>query len=104
MTMKKAFHIWHAAAVRAPVVVDVPKDVSMLQEGGLRRLSRRRSRCARTTPVRKATAGQSPQGARTCCCNAKRPYIYTGGGVLLGNATNELRTGRRSAAIRSPTR
>ena len=29
---------------------------------------------------------------RSLLLNAKRPYIYTGGGVLLGNATQELRT------------
>jgi len=41
--------------------------------------------------VRKGHGGQIRK-ALQLLLNAKRPYIYTGGGVLLGNATGELRT------------
>jgi acetolactate synthase-1/2/3 large subunit len=42
-------------------------------------------------PVRKGHGGQIRK-ALQLLLNAKRPYIYTGGGVLLGNAVQELRT------------
>lgn len=42
-------------------------------------------------PVRKGHAGQIRKALQLLLA-AKRPYIYTGGGVLLGNACNELRT------------
>ena len=42
-------------------------------------------------PVRKGHGGQIRKALQLLLA-AKRPYIYTGGGVLLGNATNELRT------------
>ncbi|HXS29394.1 MAG TPA: thiamine pyrophosphate-dependent enzyme, partial [Steroidobacteraceae bacterium] len=42
-------------------------------------------------PVHKGHSGQIRKALQLLMA-AKRPYIYTGGGVLLGNATNELRT------------
>jgi acetolactate synthase I/II/III large subunit len=42
-------------------------------------------------PVRKGHGGQIRK-ALQLLLTAKRPYIYTGGGVLLGNAVQELRT------------
>src|SRR5437868_14748232 len=42
-------------------------------------------------PVRKGHAGQIRK-ALQLLLTAKRPYIYTGGGVLLSNASHELRT------------
>jgi acetolactate synthase-1/2/3 large subunit len=42
-------------------------------------------------PVRKGHGGQIRK-ALQLLLTAKRPYIYTGGGVLLSNASNELRT------------
>jgi acetolactate synthase-1/2/3 large subunit len=42
-------------------------------------------------PVRKGHGGQIRKALQLLLA-AKRPYIYTGGGVLLGNACNELRT------------
>jgi acetolactate synthase-1/2/3 large subunit len=41
-------------------------------------------------PVRKGHGGPDPQGVQLLL-TAKRPYIYTGGGVILGNASAELR-------------
>ena len=48
------------------------------------------SRCARTTRCARATAARSARRVQLLLA-AKRPYIYTGGGVVLGNASAELR-------------
>jgi acetolactate synthase-1/2/3 large subunit len=87
LTMKKAFHIARSGRP-GPVVVDVPKDVSFkkVAYGGYPEKVEMRS----YNPVRKGHGGQIRK-ALQLLLNAKRPYIYTGGGVLLGNATNELR-------------
>ena len=42
-------------------------------------------------PVRKGHSGQIRKALQLLLA-AKRPYIYTGGGVILGNASEELRT------------
>ena len=42
-------------------------------------------------PARKGHGGQIRKALQLLLA-AKRPYIYTGGGVLLSNASNELRT------------
>ena len=88
MTMKKAFHIARSGRP-GPVVVDVPKDVSFKKTpySGYPEKVEMRS----YNPVRKGHGGQIRK-ALQLLLTAKRPYIYTGGGVLLGNATNELRT------------
>jgi acetolactate synthase I/II/III large subunit len=87
-TMKKAFHIARTGRP-GPVVVDVPKDVSFNKTAyhGYPESVTMRS----YNPVRKGHGGQIRK-ALQLLLNAKRPYIYTGGGVLLGNACNELRT------------
>jgi acetolactate synthase I/II/III large subunit len=87
-TMKKAFHIARSGRP-GPVVVDVPKDVSFkkVAYNGYPESVVMRS----YNPVRKGHAGQIRK-ALQLLLTAKRPYIYTGGGVLLGNATAELRT------------
>jgi len=87
MTMKKAFHIARSGRP-GPVVVDIPKDVSFKKTtyGGYPDKIEMRS----YNPVRKGHGGQIRK-ALQLLLNAKRPYIYTGGGVLLGNACNELR-------------
>ncbi|PHM20980.1 MAG: acetolactate synthase, large subunit, biosynthetic type [Curvibacter sp. PD_MW3] len=88
MTMKKAFHIARSGRP-GPVVVDIPKDVSFKKVAytGYPESVEMRS----YNPVRKGHAGQIRK-ALQLLLTAKRPYIYTGGGVLLGNATAELRT------------
>ena len=53
------------------------------------RLSRRRSRCAPTTRSSRATRARSRRRSRRSC-RRKRPMIYTGGGVVLGGAAEEL--------------
>jgi acetolactate synthase I/II/III large subunit len=87
-TMKKAFHIARSGRP-GPVVVDIPKDVSFNKTtytGYPESVSMRSY-----NPVRKGHGGQIRK-ALQLLLNAKRPYIYTGGGVLLGNAVPELRT------------
>ena len=86
--MRKAFHIARSGRP-GPVVVDIPKDVSFNKTAwtgypehiGMRSYN----------PVRKGHGGQIRK-ALQLLMTAKRPYIYTGGGVVLGNATPELRT------------
>lgn len=86
--MKKAFHIARTGRP-GPVVVDIPKDVSFNKATwtGYPASVEMRS----YNPVRKGHGGQIRK-ALQLLLNAKRPYIYTGGGVLLGNAVPELRT------------
>ncbi len=87
-TMKKAFHIARSGRP-GPVVVDIPKDVSFKRTAyhGYPESVTMRS----YNPVRKGHGGQIRK-ALQLLMSAKRPYIYTGGGVLLGNAVQELRT------------
>ena len=88
MVMKKAFHIARSGRP-GPVVVDIPKDVSFnkVPYTGYPESVEMRS----YNPVRKGHGGQIRK-ALQLLLSAKRPYIYTGGGVLLGNAVQELRT------------
>jgi acetolactate synthase-1/2/3 large subunit len=88
MVMKKAFHIARTGRP-GPVVVDIPKDVSFNKAPytGYPETVEMRS----YNPVRKGHGGQIRK-ALQLLLTAKRPYIYTGGGVLLGNAVQELRT------------
>ena len=88
LTMKKAFHIARTGRP-GPVVVDIPKDVSFQKAtySGYPKTVEMRS----YNPVRKGHGGQIRK-ALQLLLTAKRPFIYTGGGVLLGNATEELRT------------
>ena len=87
LTMKKAFHIARTGRP-GPVVVDVPKDVSFnrVPYTGYPAEVAMRS----YNPVRKGHAGQIRRAAQLLL-GAKRPYIYTGGGVILGEAVAELR-------------
>jgi acetolactate synthase-1/2/3 large subunit len=86
--MKKAFHIARSGRP-GPVVVDIPKDVSFKKTpyAGYPESVEMRS----YNPVRKGHGGQIRKALQLLLA-AKRPYIYTGGGVLLSNASAELRT------------
>ena len=88
LVMKKAFHIARSGRP-GPVVVDIPKDVSFNKTpyAGYPATVEMRS----YNPVRKGHGGQIRK-ALQLLLTAKRPYIYTGGGVLLSNASAELRT------------
>jgi acetolactate synthase I/II/III large subunit len=86
MTIKKAFHIARTGRP-GPVVVDIPKDVSLkMATFQYPETVEMRS----YNPVRKGHGGQIRK-AVALLLSAKRPYIYTGGGVILGNASAELR-------------
>jgi acetolactate synthase-1/2/3 large subunit len=85
-TMKKAFHIARTGRP-GPVVVDIPKDVSLMTcPFEYPATVEMRS----YNPVRKGHGGQIRKAVQLLL-QAKRPYIYTGGGVILGNASAELR-------------
>jgi acetolactate synthase-1/2/3 large subunit len=86
--MKKAFHIARSGRP-GPVVVDIPKDVSFkrtLYTGYPTSVDMRSY-----NPVRKGHSGQIRK-ALQLLVGAKRPFIYTGGGVLMSEASAELRT------------
>jgi len=84
-TMKKAFYV--ATTGRpGPVVVDIPKDVTALKaEYHYPRKVNMRS----YNPVVKGHTGQVKR-AVDMLLTAKRPMIYSGGGVVLDNAAAEL--------------
>jgi len=86
MTLKKAFHIARTGRP-GPVVVDIPKDVSLARTmfSYPDRVEMRSY-----TPAKKGHSGQIRKAVQLLL-QAKRPYIYTGGGVILGEATAELR-------------
>ncbi len=86
-TIKKAFHIARTGRP-GPVVIDIPKDVSVKKAvyHGYKEEVEMRS----YQPVMKGHAGQIKK-AMQLLLGAKRPYIYSGGGVILSNATSELR-------------
>ena len=85
-TLKKAFHIARTGRP-GPVVVDIPKDISQHttpfhypDHVEMRSYN----------PVKKGHGGQIRKAVQLLL-QAKRPYIYTGGGVILGNASAEVR-------------
>ncbi len=84
-TMKKAFII--AATGRpGPVVVDVPKDVTYhVTDFAYPASIEMRS----YNPVVKGHSGQLKRAVQMLL-EAKRPMIYTGGGVVLGDAASQL--------------
>jgi len=86
LTLKKAFHIARTGRP-GPVVVDIPKDVS-LKTTPFHYPATIEMRSY--NPVRKGHGGQIRKAVQLLLA-AKRPYIYTGGGVILGNASAELR-------------
>jgi len=86
LTIKKAFHIARTGRP-GPVVVDIPKDVSQ-KTAPFQYPDHIEMRSY--NPVRKGHAGQIRKAVQLLM-HAKRPYIYTGGGVILGNASAELR-------------
>ena len=84
-TIKKAFYI--AASGRpGPVVVDVPKDITQHTT----RFEYPQSVAMRSyNPVLKGQSGQIKKALKFLL-EAKRPMIYSGGGVVLGNASELL--------------
>lgn len=87
ITVKKAFHIARSGRP-GPVVIDIPKDVSfkkVVYEGYPQTCEMRSY-----NPVRKGHGGQIRKAMQLLLA-AKRPYIYVGGGAILGNATAQVR-------------
>lgn len=83
--MKKAFHV--AATGRpGPVLVDIPKDITAtLNAFEYPKTVEMRS----YNPITKGHSGQIKKALKMIA-EAKRPMVYTGGGVVLGNASAEL--------------
>jgi len=84
-TIKKAFYIARTGRP-GPVLVDIPKDVSM-QKATYSYPKEVEMRSYR--PVDKGHAGQIRKAVQLLLA-AERPMIYSGGGVILANASNEL--------------
>ncbi|MBK7660558.1 MAG: acetolactate synthase 3 catalytic subunit [Betaproteobacteria bacterium] len=85
ITIKKAFHI--ATTGRpGPVLVDIPKDVSA-QSARFHYPEKVHLRSY--SPVVKGHSGQIKKAVQLLL-EAKRPMIYVGGGVVLGEASAEL--------------
>ncbi len=84
-TIKKAFHI--ATTGRpGPVLVDIPKDITALKtEYSYPKSVKMRS----YSPTVKGNARQIKK-AVDHIMEAKRPVVYSGGGVVLGNGATEL--------------
>jgi acetolactate synthase-1/2/3 large subunit len=85
VTIKKAFYL--AASGRpGPVLVDIPKDVTAAKA----EFSYPQTIALRSyNPATKGHTGQIKKAAQALL-KAKRPMIYTGGGVILGNAAKQL--------------
>jgi acetolactate synthase-1/2/3 large subunit len=84
-TMKKAFYL--AASGRpGPIVVDIPKDVTAAKFA----FEYPAAIAMRSyNPVTKGHSGQIKK-ALALLSKAERPMVYTGGGVVLGDAADEL--------------
>jgi len=84
-TIKKAFHV--ATTGRpGPVVVDIPKDITV------NKIDFSYPRDIKIRSYHPTTKGHSGQikKAYELILEAKKPMIYTGGGVILSNASEEL--------------
>ena len=92
--MKKAFHV--AATGRpGPVLVDIPKDITAtLNQFEYPETVEIRS----YNPITKGHSGQIKKALKLLS-EAKRPMVYTGGGVVLGNASEELTQFVRSLGL-----
>ncbi|MBU3566661.1 acetolactate synthase 3 catalytic subunit [Polynucleobacter alcilacus] len=86
LVLKKAFHIAQTGRP-GPVLIDIPKDVSAAK-GPFDYPETLEMRSY--NPVVKGHSGQIRK-AVTLLQEAERPYIYTGGGVILADAAPELK-------------
>jgi len=86
-TVKKAFHI--ATTGRpGPVVIDIPKDVTINQMELEEYPETIKMRSYK--PTTKASNRQIKKAAELIT-NSQRPILYSGGGSVIGNASKELR-------------
>jgi len=86
VTIKRAFHIARTGRP-GPVVIDIPKDISFHKTAYEYPSS---VEMRSYSPVLKGHSGQIRK-AVSLLRDAERPYIYTGGGVILANASAELK-------------
>jgi len=87
ITVKKAFHI--ATTGRpGPVVIDIPKDVTINQMELEEYPETVKMRSYK--PTTKASNRQIKKAAELIA-NSQRPILYSGGGSVIGNASKELR-------------
>ncbi len=85
-TVKKAFHI--ATTGRpGPVLIDIPKDITIAE---IEEQEYPSSVDIRSYSVVGRANAEQINAAADLIANAKRPIIYTGGGCITGNASNEL--------------
>jgi acetolactate synthase I/II/III large subunit len=85
VTIKKAFYVAMSGRP-GPVLVDIPKDVSQ----HMAEFSYPKSVTMRSyNPVTKGHSGQIKKAVQMLL-EAKRPMIYAGGGVILGNGSEQL--------------
>jgi acetolactate synthase-1/2/3 large subunit len=85
-TIKKAFHV--ATTGRpGPVLVDIPKDIT----ADVTEFIYPKSVEMRSYPPVVASKKHEAVSAVEAIVNAKRPIVYTGGGVVLAKAQQELR-------------
>ena len=85
ITIKKAFYLAKSGRP-GPVLVDIPKDISLAKA----KFEYPQSVSIRSyNPVLKAEAGALKQAVHLLL-EAKRPMIYTGGGVILSEAAKPL--------------
>ncbi len=87
MTIKKAFYIANSGRP-GPVVVDIPKDITAAK---CKFEYPKEVQMRSYNPVVKGHLGQIKK-AMHLLRGAKRPMIYTGGGVILSNASEQLTT------------
>ena len=86
LTVKKAFHIARTGRP-GPVVIDIPKDVSVATAAfAYPATIEMRS----YNPVPRGHGGQIRKAVQLLL-QARRPYLYTGGGVIASGAAAELR-------------
>lgn len=82
-TLRLAFKI-AGSGRKGPVLVDIPKDITAM--------STEFTPCPAVTPtVFSDINEESLDRAAQLIAEAKRPYIYTGGGVISSNASDELK-------------
>lgn len=87
MTIKKAFHI--ASSGRpGPVVIDIPKDITRPDEKFEYQYPES-VKLRSYSPAQRGHTGQIKKAARMLL-GAKRPIIYSGGGVIIGEASDLL--------------
>lgn len=85
--MKKAFYLAESGRP-GPVVIDIPKDMTNPAEK-FEYVYPKKARLRSYSPAVRGHSGQIRKAAELLL-GAKRPIIYAGGGVVLGNASAQL--------------